>query len=430
MSNQLSQTLSVVFIGEGSLLLNCAKIFLERGHSIVGIISNDIKIKNWCVSARIDYTSHKEYINFLESKLFTASIDILFSIVNDSIIPETILSKPTFAAINYHNSLLPTYAGINATTWAIYNQETAHGVSWHRMNSTIDSGELFKQKLIRINQTETAFTLNGKCYEAALESFQELIHDIENKQATITKQDLNFRSYFGRYKKPTPAGIINFAESGLKISALVRSLYFDIYPNEITTPKIIIGGIPYIVGNLSVTNHKSQLQPGSLINVTNDHIEVATLDNNICITKLFDIQGKPANITQMSIDNLLQKGDIINNLSSELLNQVSAVEQNIAKHEQYWVKQFENLNQIQLPYMKNLSTESGYHTMELLLPLTSLGANTKLEAIESDKFLLGITILFASKLSNSIDFGLSYSDPEIKDLAHFGQLFSTSLQLI
>ena len=56
--------------------------------------------------------------------------DYLFSIVPNKIFSEEILKLPRRFAINFHDAPLPKYAGLNATTWAILNNEKSHGITW------------------------------------------------------------------------------------------------------------------------------------------------------------------------------------------------------------------------------------------------------------------------------------------------------------
>ena len=53
----------------------------------------------------------------------------------------------------------------------------------------LDAGDIFKQSLFEVDDAETAFTLNAKCYDAAIRSFAELIDEIPNR-VRLSAQDL------------------------------------------------------------------------------------------------------------------------------------------------------------------------------------------------------------------------------------------------
>ena len=154
---------SCYIIGDGALLVACGELIMDSGHDIYGVISCNSLVREWAESKGIECIDYdNDYSEFLKLKTF----DYLFSIVYLNLIPEKILALPKKMAINFHDALLPKYAGIHATSWAIINQERTHGITWHEMVSKVDKGNILKQKMVEIETNETAFSLNMKCYES------------------------------------------------------------------------------------------------------------------------------------------------------------------------------------------------------------------------------------------------------------------------
>ena len=115
---------SCLVIGEDELTLHCADFLLQIGFEIT-FISPVLQIQTWCRSKGvICYESIQE---ILELKKY----DYLFSIVNSTIISGSFLKKIKKLAINYHDSLLPQFAGVNATPWALLSRSQKHGITWH-----------------------------------------------------------------------------------------------------------------------------------------------------------------------------------------------------------------------------------------------------------------------------------------------------------
>jgi methionyl-tRNA formyltransferase len=107
---------SCFLIGEGTLLIQCAELLLERGHQIFGVISPDASISSWAKAKDIPHIQPTDnLIAFLRQQPF----DYLFNIVNSSLLPKEILELPRQLAIDYHDAPLPKYAGLNATSWAL-----------------------------------------------------------------------------------------------------------------------------------------------------------------------------------------------------------------------------------------------------------------------------------------------------------------------
>ena len=89
-------------------------------------------------------------------------------------IPGAVLARATKGAVNFHDGPLPAYAGLNAPVWAILAGETTHGITWHLMEEGADTGDILVTQEVNINEEETAFTFNAKCFAAGVESFAPL----------------------------------------------------------------------------------------------------------------------------------------------------------------------------------------------------------------------------------------------------------------
>ena len=108
-------------------------------------------------------------------------------------------------AINFHDAPLPAYAGLYATSWALLGAEPQHGVTWHTMEAAVDEGEILAQERFDVAVDETAFTLNAKCYEAGISSFQELVGDLESGELEPRPQGTGERRYFSKFQRPRAA---------------------------------------------------------------------------------------------------------------------------------------------------------------------------------------------------------------------------------
>src|SRR5688572_1787211 len=107
----MSHPFRFALTGRGQQLIACAEVLLGRGHAIVGVLSDCPEVSAWSNSRGL----------FRESPgasgtawLGSPAADYLLSIVNHAILPAELLAIPTKGAINYHDSLLPDYAGFNA----------------------------------------------------------------------------------------------------------------------------------------------------------------------------------------------------------------------------------------------------------------------------------------------------------------------------
>jgi len=197
--------LSCVLIGATALLPACGEAWLGRGHGILAIISDDLETKTWAELHGIEVFALEKN---LAARLRNKSFDYMFSVANHAMLSPAIISLPRHLAINYHDSLLPTYAGHHATSWAILSKERKHGVSWHIMETRVDAGDIVAQSEIGIDNHETAQSLNLKCFQAAISTFGSLIGHLECGTLIRETQNPANRSFFTRTHLPPAAGVI------------------------------------------------------------------------------------------------------------------------------------------------------------------------------------------------------------------------------
>lgn len=70
----------------------------------------------------------------IELTKFEARGFYLFRIVNPYLIPEPFLKKKgLILALNYHDNLLPKYAGVNNATWATVDEKKEQRITGHKI---------------------------------------------------------------------------------------------------------------------------------------------------------------------------------------------------------------------------------------------------------------------------------------------------------
>ncbi len=202
--------------------------------------------------------------------------------------PEKFLSNQLF---NIHFSNLPSYRGMYTSAWPILNGELHSGVTLHKIDSGIDTGELIDQKIFDISPEETARTLYFKYLEFGLNLFKENIGKlVEKKFTSIPQKNLN-SSYFSKDSINYSDLNINLNNTAEMISREIRAFSFREYqlPN-IKNVK---------VGNHKIMAQRSSLKPGSLIQ-SEDGWTLSTIDYDIFLEEdlsdtFFDWLNLPVN---------------------------------------------------------------------------------------------------------------------------------------
>jgi natural product biosynthesis luciferase-like monooxygenase protein len=285
---------SSILIGNESLLVQCGQILLERGHTISAVVTRTPMIADW---ARENGIRVEQPGRSLALRLGHVTVDWLFSIANLSVIPEDVLALASSGAINFHDGPLPAYAGLNAPVWALLNGEREHGITWHMITQEVDAGEIVMRQAIAIDADETAFTLNAKCFAAAIESFGPLVEKLEADSLATEAQDFSARTIFARADRPHAAGRVDFNWTADRLAAFVRALDHGDYLNPLTTPKVDLGSLVASI-RTAVPEAGGEAAPGTVLAVGNDNILVATAEGSVRLSGLTDATGTPIDPAQ------------------------------------------------------------------------------------------------------------------------------------
>jgi len=341
-----------------------------------------------------------------------------------------VLSLAEKYSINFHDSLLPEYAGIHATSWALINEEKCHGITWHLMNENIDEGAILRQQVVDISEEETAYSLNVKCFVAATESFTELIDDLADDRLNIEPKTIeksktvvkDKKSYFGKYKKVPAGGVITFAARAEEISALVRGLNFGSHPNTLGVPKLKVAEAFVVVKKLTVLDTNSNKNPGTVLNGTSEFIQVSTLGNDIRINELATLDGEFLPILQFRKIHGVGKYYQFIGLDPQEADLVTSLYSSISKFEDAWVRKHEGWQASAMPYRKThialhkkSSTDASFQSIEFSVPkVLSLHLEQKHKDWQRNDFILFAFISFLIRLSEDsyFCFGLSVNGLE------------------
>jgi len=331
----MRKSISCYIISETSLGIQCAIEFLKDGNKLLGIISNCEEVVRWAYQNGIFIISSiSEFQKLNPYKKF----DYLFSIVNTKILPKSVLELPKYYSINYHDSLLPSYAGVHATSWAIFNDEKTHGVSWHKMEETIDTGSILKQSAFPVKNNDTALNLNLECYVHAKLSFTELIRDLASGAVLEVPQNLNNKSYYARNQKPSNLGFVSWYSPAEDIERCFRALYFGDYSNALASFKVLLGDQIFIPTELKILNFKSQNLAAIITKITDKEIQVSTETHDVVLANFKTVNGDLITIEEIKQISGIYLGCSIQNLSEEVVKNLHEIFTDLSGVEQFWIE--------------------------------------------------------------------------------------------
>ncbi|MBE9029045.1 amino acid adenylation domain-containing protein [filamentous cyanobacterium LEGE 11480] len=422
---------SCVLVGQGSLLMPCAETLLRHGHRIEQIVSSDRIVHDWSAERDINaLTSSKDLVDVLDPKSF----DYLFSILNLEILPPALLSLPVRGAINLHDALLPKYGGLYAPSWAIMHQEAEHGITWHWMTEGIDEGDILKQYPLSISATETAFTLNAKCYDAALQSFPQLIDDLLHDRISVNPQDLDQRSYFNAVQRPTPGCVVDWSWSADAIAALFRALDFGAYANPLGLPKLYVAGDFYVIKAIEISKYSTDVAPGTVVKIVADWLQIATASQDIIVRSLSTLESLPVELSTWAIQYQLQAGSLLPACPPELNQTITSTEAISLRWEALWAEQLAVLEPLNLPISAHSDATSRLQSQMLTLALSSVAQTLIAEAKWHPQDILSAAFFaYLARITQSnvfdLGFTVAWEFPETAPTAIFASVVPFRMEI-
>ena len=156
---------------------------------------NDPGFDTWQPSLRL--LAEKQNIKIVDlDKIYNIENLIFISLEFDKIIkPDKFKTDNIF---NIHFSLLPKYKGVYTSVFPILNGEEYSGVTLHKIDPGIDTGDIIAQKKFKIGINETARDLYFKYLQYGFVLFKENIVRLIENQFTLEQQPTLTSSYYSR----------------------------------------------------------------------------------------------------------------------------------------------------------------------------------------------------------------------------------------
>ena len=200
--------MKIIFAGTPKIVIETLNVIHASSHEISLILTNEDKpfgrgkkitkppVKIFAEENNIDFiqpTNLKEegLLNFLKSK----QADLLLVFAYGHLVPEEILNIFKMGALNIHTSLLPKLRGAAPIQRAIINGDKKTGVSFMKMEKGLDTGPIYNQEIVTINDQETSESLSEKISEVSSRKILETIDNIEKNDYKLTPQDNKLATY-------------------------------------------------------------------------------------------------------------------------------------------------------------------------------------------------------------------------------------------
>lgn len=184
--------------------------------------------------------SKKELMGLLEHE---SQRTLVLSVMNPWIFTKEVLSNKNLLIINLHHSLLPAHRGRNAEAWAIYEGDAKAGITWHKVDAGIDTGAIYLQKEVEIDDSMTSIKLLMQLNKAALLGLEELLEQ-GFTQKELIYQKTNNSDFHKAMEKPN-GGWLDLSWSLEQMSRFLRAMDYGIL-QVLGRPMVMVNDEVYV----------------------------------------------------------------------------------------------------------------------------------------------------------------------------------------
>lgn len=279
--------MKILFIGcvESSAIL--LEELIVNGKEICGVVTKeksslnsdfvDLKKLSDKYSIPSFYYSKDSEAN-LNGFIRNHSPDLIYCFGWSHLLRDETLKLPKVAVIGFHPAALPKNRGRHPIIWALALGLKETASTFFYMDKFADDGDILSQKLIKIDNGDTARSLYDKILNTAKEQVVTFTNDFENGLFAREKQDISKANNWRKRNKMD--GCIDFRMNAQTIYNLVRSL---------TRPYIgahlVYKEKEYKVWNSEVisddTNIYDNIEYGKVLNVFSNNSFLVKTGNNL-----------------------------------------------------------------------------------------------------------------------------------------------------
>lgn len=223
----------------------------------------------------------------LAEDLLREEVDLLLNVHSLFVVHPDVVAAPTIGSFNLHPGPLPEYAGLNVSSWAVYNGEPTHAVTLHWMDAGIDTGPVAWSERFELNAADTGLSVSGKCVRLGVPLVARLVQTALAGRDGIprSEQDRARRRYFGA--GPPDEGRLDWNRPAAEILRFVRAADYAPFTSPWPHPRADLGGTEVGVAKAVATGRASSGSPGTVQELNDDGATVATGDELVVVQRIW-----------------------------------------------------------------------------------------------------------------------------------------------
>jgi len=288
----------IVIAGKNDIAVHGLFLAIEHfdTNKIIVVINKNDKGEDSWQRSLLKVAKEENIVIKTLNEVYETEIDYFLSLEFDQIIkPEKLKTDNIY---NIHFSELPKYKGMYTSVWPILYADSQSGITLHKIDSGIDTGDIIAQKTFYLSESDRS----QDCYRKYIDNSKTLLTEwfakIINNQIQPAKQSAINSTYFSKKTIDYSNLSIDFNKTAWQIKRQIYAFSFRPYQ--------LLSFDNKNISDVKIKTENSKLKPGTVISENEDCLTITTIDYDIEL--YFDkldlfLEAMPA----MSVDVFSQK---------------------------------------------------------------------------------------------------------------------------
>lgn len=333
--------MNIVFMGTPEFAVPSLRTLLQEGYNVVGVISQPDRPKGRkreLAPTPVKAEALLHGIPVLQpaklrdpaavEELARLQPDLIVTAAYGQLLSKAVLSLPQYGCINVHASLLPKYRGGAPIHHAIMNGEPETGVTIMYMAAGLDTGDMISRVEVPIGDEDTNGTMFEKLSIAGAELLKRTLPSLlagELKAVPQLHEEATYAANISREDE-----LIRWDRDSKQLYNQIRGLNpspgaFTTYEGDVF--KVWASRNPES-SNASSSIHpeKSSVEPGTVLQMTADGLEVQTGSGSLWLTRVQPAGKKAMDVSELSRGTTIPRGTVLGASSSSAVEEEGAAQ--------------------------------------------------------------------------------------------------------
>ncbi|VEI58792.1 methionyl-tRNA formyltransferase [Pasteurella multocida] len=303
------KSLKVIFAGTPEFAAQHLQVLLNSHHEVIAVYTQPDKpagrgkklqaspVKQLAEQYQIPVYQPKSLRKEdAQETLRALQADVMVVVAYGLILPKAVLEIPRLGCLNVHGSLLPRWRGAAPIQRAIWAGDEQTGITIMQMDEGLDTGDMLHKVYCDIASDETSTSLYAKLMEIAPNALIDVLDDLDEGKYIAEKQDDLLSNYAEKLSKEEAK--LDWKLPAVQLERCIRA--FNPWPISYLT-LLDSKGTEQILKIYKATVLPHIDKPvGTILSVTKEGIQIATIDGVLNILEL-----QPAGKKPMSVQDFL-----------------------------------------------------------------------------------------------------------------------------